>query len=370
LARTSGHFGVEAMDGPMMSEPKSKLLSELAHQFAAELVGVDAVIHGVAALKSARPGQITFLNTRKLTAELVDSAATAAVVRNAAGLPDCMSYLICPEPGLVFARIAQYFNPRPVSRAAIHPTAVIAPSATLASDVEIGPNVVIEAAVKIGQGAQLKAGAFVGENSTIGAGTVLMPRVVIYANCVVGDHCRIHSGAVIGSDGFGNAWAGDHWERVPQIGRVVIGDDVEIGANTTIDRGALDDTFIDSGVRLDNLIQIAHGVKVGRNTAIAACTGIAGSAAIGSNCLIGGGVLIAGHTHLTDRVSILAGSGVPSDIDQSGVYASGVPVVPHHTWLRNMVQFKKLNELAKKINQLEKRQTNRQPDRANGNDDH
>jgi len=181
-----------------------------------------------------------------------------------------------------------------------------------------------------------------------------MPGVVIYANCVVGARCCIHSGAVIGSDGFGNAWAADHWERVPQIGRVVIGDDVEIGANTTIDRGALDDTCIASGVRLDNLIQIAHGVRIGRNSAIAACTGVAGSAEIGANCLIGGGVLIAGHTKMTDRVSVLAGSGVPSDICQSGVYASGTPVVPHQTWLRNMVQFRKLGDLARRVRRLEK----------------
>jgi UDP-3-O-[3-hydroxymyristoyl] glucosamine N-acyltransferase len=177
---------------------------------------------------------------------------------------------------------------------------------------------------------------------------------VIYADCVVGERCRIHSGAVIGSDGFGNAWAADHWERVPQIGRVVIGDDVEVGANTTIDRGALDDTCIASGVRLDNLIQIAHGVKIGRNSAIAACTGVAGSAEIGAQCLIGGGVLIAGHTRMTDRVTVLAGSGVPSDIDESGVYASGTPVVPHQTWLRNMVHFRKLDQLARKVRRLEK----------------
>jgi len=191
---------------------------------------------------------------------------------------------------------------------------------------------------------------------------------VIYGNCVVGDHCRIHSGAIVGADGFGNAWAVDHWERIPQIGRVIIGNDVEIGANTTIDRGSLDDTFIESGVRLDNLIQIAHGVKVGRNTAIAACTGIAGSATIGAHCLIGGGVLIAGHTKMADKVSILAGSGVPFDIHESGVYASGVPVVPQHTWLRNVVQFKKLNELATRIKSLEKALALRTPHPAKPDD--
>lgn len=351
-----------------MSERTSKKLSEFALLYSAELTGADATIHGVASLKSAISGQITFLSSRKFATELNDTAATAVVVRSSMGLPDRMSYLVCADPRLVFARISRYFNPLPESKAAIHPSAVIADSATLAPGVEVGPNVVIEVGVMLGQNAQLKAGVFVGENSTIGAATVLMPRVVIHANCIVGDRCRIHSGAIIGSDGFGNAWAGDHWERIPHIGRVIIGDDVEIGANTTIDRGALDDTCIESGVQLDNLIQIAHGVRVGRNTAIAACTGVAGSVEIGSNCLIGGGVLIADHARLTDRVTVLSGSGVPSNIDQSGVYASGTPVVPYQAWLRNMAQFKKLNELAKKVKQLEKNTLNSQSGQAERDD--
>ena len=231
-----------------MSEQKSRKLSELAHSYSASLVGADATIHGVASLKSAMFGQIAFLGRHKFVTELNDTAATAVLVRDSIGLPERMSYLVCSDPGLVFARISQYFNPRPESNAAIHSSAVIAESATLAPGVEVGPNVVIEAGAVIGRNAQLKAGVFVGENSSVGAGTVLMPRVVIHSNCIVGDQCHIHSGAVIGSDGFGNAWAGDHWERMPQIGRVIIGDDVEIGANTTIDRGALDDTRIESGV--------------------------------------------------------------------------------------------------------------------------
>lgn len=351
-----------------MAERESRKLSELALLYSAALTGADAVIDGVASLKSAKSGQLAFLGNQKFASALNDTAATAVVVRSATGLPERMSYLVCADPGLVFARISQHFNPLPASRAAVHPSAVIADSATLGPGVEIGPNVVIEAGATIGANAQLKAGVFVGANATVGAATVLMPRVTIHSDCIVGARCRIHSGAVIGSDGFGNAWAGDHWERIPQIGRVVIGDDVEIGANTTIDRGALDDTCIESGVRLDNLIQIAHGVRVGRNTAIAACTGVAGSAEIGAHCLIGGGVLIADHAKLADRVSVLSGSGVPSSIDQSGVYASGTPVVPYQIWLRNMVQFKKLNELARKIRQLEKGTPAAQPGRAEDDD--
>ncbi len=337
-----------------MHEGPARQLSELAVAFDATLVGPDASIHGVAALRCARPGEISYLSNPRLHDALLATAASAAIVRDADGLPAGLSYLVCAQPALTFARIAQQFHPRPVSRAVIDPTAVIAATAALAPDVEIGPHVVIEAHATVGAGAQLKAGVFVGERTVIGAGTVLMPRVVVYADCVIGARCRIHAGSVVGSDGFGNAWSGDHWERVPQIGRVIIEDDVEIGANTTIDRGALEDTVIEAGARLDNLIQIAHGVRVGRNTAIAACTGVAGSAVIGARCLIGGGVLIAGHTRLADGVSLLAGSGVPSDIDTAGVYASGTPVVPHQTWLRNMVQFKKLNELARRLRALER----------------
>jgi UDP-3-O-[3-hydroxymyristoyl] glucosamine N-acyltransferase len=346
----------------MDTERRSIRLSALAAQLSAKLIGGDADITGVGALRSATPGQITYLSNPRMAGDLAASAATAVVVRDVAGLPAERSYLVGPDPALLFARIAQQFNPRPASSAAIHPSAVIATSATLGAGVEIGPHVVIEDDAVIGPGAQVKAGTFVGARTRIGAGTVLMPRVVIAADCVVGERCRVDSGAVIGSDGFGNAWATDHWERVPQIGRVVIGDDVEVGANTTIDRGSLDDTCIESGVRLDNQIQIAHGVRIGHNSAMAACAGVAGSTEIGAHCLIGGGAMIAGHLRIADRVTVLAGSGVPSSIDEGGVYASGVPIVPHKTWLRNMVQLKKLDQLAKRVRQLERTAAGKAPD--------
>ncbi|QLG87883.1 UDP-3-O-(3-hydroxymyristoyl)glucosamine N-acyltransferase [Chitinibacter bivalviorum] len=343
-----------------MNEFSSVLLSELANQFALTLIGEDIVVSGVSSLQNATRDKISFFSNAKLLPDLLSSDVGAVLVKNAEGLPPAKTYLVCSDPALYFAKIAQFFHPLPVSAKSIHPTAVIAPTAKIAQGVEIAAHVVVEDGVVIADGVQLKAGAFVGKNTTVGENTIVMPRVVIYENTVIGKKCLIHSGAVIGSDGFGNAWAGDHWERIPQIGRVVIGDDVEIGANTTIDRGALDDTVIDSGVRLDNLIQIAHNVKIGSNTAIAACTGIAGSTEVGKNCLIGGGVLIAGHIKIADRITILAGSGVPNHLDDSGVYASGVPVVPHSKWLRNMVQFRKLDELAKKIKILEKNLSNKQ----------
>jgi UDP-3-O-[3-hydroxymyristoyl] glucosamine N-acyltransferase len=340
--------------------PNKIMLSALAELFSAELIGSDIEIDGVASLSNAAQGRIAFLANPKLIAELTTTQASAVILKDATEAPRSLSYLVCKDPNLIFARIAQYFNPLPTSKNSIHASAVVANTATLGQGVEIGPHVVIEDNAIIGDFAQIKAGTFIGAGSTIGEKTILMPRVTIYQNCDIGRRCHIHSGVVIGSDGFGNAWAGDHWERIPQIGKVILGDDVEVGANTTIDRGALDDTVIDAGVRLDNLIQIAHNVKIGANTAIAACTGIAGSAKIGRNCLIGGGVLIAGHIEITDQVTILAGSGVPSSLGSSGIYASGVPVVPHQTWLRNMVHFRKLDELAKRIKMLEKSKLNQQ----------
>ncbi|WP_348945154.1 UDP-3-O-(3-hydroxymyristoyl)glucosamine N-acyltransferase [Chitinibacter sp. FCG-7] len=336
-----------------MSGKKISLL-ELAEQFSAVLVGENQLIHDVSSLKSAHVGDICYLANAKLASSLLESSCSAVIVKCADGLPDTKSYLVCNDPALVFARVSNLFHPLPKSNGSIHASAVIAESVVLGQDVEIGPHVVIEESVRIADGVQLKAGVFVGRESIIGAHSIIMPNVVIYSESEIGQNCVIHAGAVIGSDGFGNAWAGDHWERIPQIGRVIIGDCVEIGANTTIDRGALDDTVIESGVRLDNQIQIAHNVKVGRHTAIAACTGIAGSAAIGENCLIGGGVLIGGHLSITDRVTLLAASAVPSSIEESGVYASGVPIVPHNTWLKNMVHLRKLDQLAKRIKYLEK----------------
>ncbi|WP_047393788.1 UDP-3-O-(3-hydroxymyristoyl)glucosamine N-acyltransferase [Chitinibacter sp. ZOR0017] len=329
-------------------------LSALAQMIGGVLVGADREVTGVASLKSADLQRLVFLSDLRKKQELIASKSKAVIVKTNEGLPVDVSYIVCSNPALAFARASAYFNPLPISNNRVHPSAVIAEDVVLPVGVEVGPHVVVEPGVKLGEFVQLKAGVFIGSNSKIGSNTIIYPRAVIYADSEIGEHCVIHSGAVIGADGFGNAWAGDHWERIPQIGRVIIGDNVEIGANTTIDRGALDDTVIESGVRLDNQIQVAHNVKIGRNTAIAACTAIAGSAEIGRNCMIGGGALIAGHLKIADGVTLLGGSGVPSSIHEPGVYASGVPVVPHADWLKNMVHLRKLDGIAKRLKQLEK----------------
>lgn len=329
-------------------------LSALAKIVGGVLVGLDREVAGVASLNSATELHLTFLGDLKKARELLDSNARAVIVKKCDELPSDLSYIVCNNPLLAFARVSAYFNPLPVCQNRVHPSAVIANNVALPYEIEIGPNVVIESGVVLGNAVQIKAGSFIGAGSTIGLNTIIYPKVVIYPETQIGDDCVVHSGAVIGADGFGNAWAGDHWERIPQIGRVIIGDNVEIGANTTIDRGALDDTVIESGVRLDNQIQVAHNVKIGRNTAIAACAAIAGSAEIGRNCMIGGGALIAGHLKIADGVTLLGGSGVPSSINESGVYASGVPIVPHADWLKNMVHLRKLDGIAKRLKQLEK----------------
>jgi UDP-3-O-[3-hydroxymyristoyl] glucosamine N-acyltransferase len=221
--------------------------------------------------------------------------------------------------------------------------------------VHIREFVSIGAGAVIGERVLLMAGAVVEAGAVIGDDCVLHPRVVVHHGCVVGARCILHAGAVIGADGFGNAWAGDHWEKIPQIGRAVLGDDVEIGANTTIDRGALADTVIERGVRLDNLIHIAHNCRVGAHTAMAACVGVAGSTSIGANCMIGGAAMISGHLKIGDRVHISGGTLVAKNLDKPGQYTAVYPLATHKEWLGNAAHVRQLGKLAARVKQLEAR---------------
>ena len=336
-----------------MPDHKSKTLSELALLHSADLTGDDAMIHGVASLKSAISGQITFLISHKFVPELNDTAATAVVVRSSIGLPDRMSYLVCSEPGLVFARISQYFNPLPVSRAAIHSSAVIADSATLGPGVEVGPNVVIEAGVTIGQNAQLKAGVFVGENSTVGTATVLMPGVVIHSNCIVGDQCRIHSGAIIGSDGFGYELMEGRHIKLPQIGTVVLENDVEIGANSTLDRARFSRTVVGEGTKIDNLVQIAHNVTIGKHCIIVSQTGISGSTTLEDYVVLGGQAGIAGHITIGRAAKVGGQTGVAYNLPP-GTYVNGTPAIPYMLERRLQILHQRLPDLFKRVEALEK----------------
>ncbi len=340
----------------MQQERTGIHLSELVEKLGGELRGDDVTVHRLAPLDAADAGSISFLSNPKLKPQLAETQAAAVIVTPADAEGLDRPCIVTRDPYLYFAKVGQLFHPLPQARAGIHPSAVVSPDAQIDPSAEIGAQAVIEAGARIGARTIIKAACVIGENVEIGMDCLLYPRVTIYADCVIGSRVIVHAGAVIGSDGFGNAWARDHWEKIPQVGRAIIGDDVEIGANTTIDRGALGDTVVASGARIDNLIQLGHNVEIGRSTAIAACTGIGGSTRIGAGCLIGGGVGMSGHLNIADRVVILGGSNVPSSIDEPGVYGGSVtPIMPQATWRRNAVHYSHLDQLVKRVRELEKK---------------
>ncbi|WP_051534472.1 UDP-3-O-(3-hydroxymyristoyl)glucosamine N-acyltransferase [Deefgea rivuli] len=328
-------------------------LSELITLFGGELIGDDVTIASVASLESAGIGQLSFYTGSKFSSEVENCHASAVVLKKHEPKYKCSQVLV-KNPQLFITRVLALIYPARRSKQSLHPMASIAQDACVDKTAEIGAFVVIESGARIGANTIIESGSTIGENVLIGDHCRIHARVVIYADCEIGNFTEIHSGVVIGSDGFGNAWTGQNWEKIPQIGRVIVGSHVEIGANTTIDRGALDNTFIADGVRLDNLIQVAHNVKIGKHTAIAACSGIAGSTTVGSQCLIGGGVLIAGHIEIADGITLLSGGGTPASLTEPGVYASGVPTMPYALWARNSLQYKRLDEMAKRIRKIEK----------------
>jgi len=307
----------------------------------------------VATLDQAGEGDLAFVANRKYLPKLRESAASAVIVApDAKALLNGRSAIVVADPYLYFARVAQLFNPLPVVRPGVHALAALASS--VPSSAEIGPGASIEEDVEIGEGVVVGAGCHIGRGARIGRGTRLAARVTIQHGCVVGENCILHSGVVVGSDGFGFAREKDgRWVKIPQIGRVVVGNEVEIGANTTIDRGALDDTVIGDGCKLDNQIQIAHNVRIGENTAIAGCVGIAGSTTIGARCMIGGQAGIIGHLTICDDVVVSAGTLVSKSITRPGVYTASLPVQPHADWVRNFSHLRHLDALAGRVRSLE-----------------
>ena len=276
----------------------------------------DTVVHQVASLESAGERHISFFTGARHRAKLAATRAGALIVGAEGEGETTRPRIVADNPYLYFARVSQLFNPVISQPAGVHPSAVVAPSARLGARVSIG------------------AGCVVGENVEIGDDSCLYPRVVIYAGCKLGRRVIAHSGVVIGADGFGIADDGGRWVKIPQIGGVRIGDEVEIGANTTIDRGALDDTVIEEGVKLDNQIQIGHNTRIGAHTAVAGCVGIAGSADIGRHCTFGGAAMILGHLKIVDHVNISAGTFVSRSILKPGTYTGIYPVDEHENWAR------------------------------------
>ena len=286
-------------------------------------------IRQVGSLEGAAPGQIAFFTSKKFQAKLVSTQATAVILAPENEKLTALPRIVADNPYAYFARVSQLFNAVQLQAPGVHASAVISKTARLGERVSIGP------------------GCVVGDNVVIGDDSCLYPRVVIYPGCVIGKRVVMHAGVVVGADGFGIAPDGDRWVKIPQIGGVRIGDEVEIGANTTIDRGALDDTVIEEGVKLDNQIQIGHNVRIGAHTAIAGCVGIAGSALIGAHCTIGGAAMIHGHIRIVDRVHVSAGTLISRSILKPGTYTGFFPFDEHETWRRTAARLRRLTKAKK-----------------------
>ena len=334
-------------------------LKQLAEQLGATLYGDgELIITGVASMKSAKQGQITFLSDKKFENNLSTCGATAVVITE-----DSLKYwngaaLVAKDPYLCYAKLAQILDTTPLPAEDIADSAIIATTAQLGKNVSIGPNAVIESGAILGDNCCIGAGCFIGKNTTIGVGTKIWSNVSIYHNCIIGENCLIQSGTVIGADGFGYANDKGKWIKIPQLGRVVIGNNVEIGASTTIDRGALDDTVIGNGVIIDNQCQIAHNDVIGDHTAVAGGVIMAGSLKIGRHCLIGGASVINGHMEICDQVTVTGMGMVMRPITEPGVYSSGIPLQQNKVWRKTASLVLHIDEMNKRLKALEKKQLN------------
>lgn len=329
-------------------------LAELARRFGGEIRGDGSrAIAAVAPLERAEAQELAYVVGAEYCAALASTRAGAVLMPPALASVFAGTAWLVEEPRLVFAQVASLLHPRPTFVGGIHPTAAVAAGADCATSAYIDAHAVVAAGARIGERVFVGAGSYIGTGTIVGDDCHLAPRVTLLADCRIGARCIFQSGAVIGADGFGYARTGARWVKIPQLGRVIIGDDVEIGANTTVDRGALSDTVIGNGVKLDNLIQIAHNVQIGDDTAMAACVGVAGSARIGRRCTVGGGAGILGHLAIADDVQITATSLVSKSIDTAGEYSSTLPALPAATWRKTVARLRHLDELARRIKSLE-----------------
>ncbi|MDP2559986.1 UDP-3-O-(3-hydroxymyristoyl)glucosamine N-acyltransferase [Psychrobium sp. 1_MG-2023] len=338
---------------------KRYTLAELATVVQAKVIGDDKIlISSIATLKSAQPGQISFLSNPKYRHQLTESNASAIIVREQ-DLDDYTGVaLVVSDPYVAYAMLAQFMDPTPLPAIDIHSSVVIDKSAKIGTNVSIAANTVIESGVVIGDNCSIGANCFIGKNTTIGAGSKLWSNVAIYHEVTIGEACLFHAGAVIGSDGFGFAPHNGQWFKIPQTGGVTIGANCEIGAGTTVDRGALDDTMIGQGCIIDNQVHIGHNVILGQYCAVAGNTVFAGSSSIGDNCIIGGSCAISGHLTLCDGVTITGMSMVIKNIETPGVYSSGMPSQTNREWRKNGARYRQLDDIAKRLKQLEKKCNN------------
>lgn len=328
-------------------------LAELAERFGLTLHGEGGVhVEGVGTLGAAGPQQLSFLASAQYRGQLATTRAGAVIAREADAAASPVPVLIAADPYVTYARVAALFDHVLAAAPGVHPSAVVSAEASIAEGASIGPFCVVEAGAVVEDGAIIGPHCTIGPDCRVGAGSRLVARVTLVLRVELGRRVLVHPGAVIGADGFGLAFERDHWIKVPQLGGVRIGDDCEIGANTTIDRGAIEDTVLEADVRLDNQIQIAHNVHIGAHTALAGCAAVAGSARIGRYCLIGGGAGILGHLEIADKVTVTARSLVTHSIREPGEYSSGTPIQENRLWRRNAARFKHLDELARRVAQL------------------
>lgn len=336
-------------------------LGDLVERFGGQLVGdADLEVQAIAPLDSAGASHISFLSNSKLRALAAQSQAAALILSPLDDPTVAATYegarIVTTNPYAYFARAAQYFVSlsEHVPAAGVHPSAVVASGATVDPTAHVGPHVTIEDGAVIGAHAVIDAGCFIGREAVIGEHTHLFANVTFHARCRIGKRGILHSGAVIGTDGFGFAVEAGVYIKIPQTGRVLIGDDVDIGANTTIDRGALDDTVIEDGVKLDNQIQIGHNTHIGAHTAMAGCVGVAGSARIGSRCTFGGAAMVLGHLEIADNVHISSGSMVSRSVLEPGQYTGFYPLAKNAEWERSAAIVRNLDSMRAKIRTLEK----------------
>jgi len=331
----------------------SLTLAEIAAQLGGDLLGAgDIRIFRVATLATAGEGDIAFLANPKYRAQLRSCRAAAVILGPDAAADFAGPRILTANPYAYYARVASLLNPLAAGFTGVHVSAVV--DSTVPASAAIGPLVSIGRGVTLGEDVIVHAGCVIGDGVSIGSGSVLYPNVTVYHGCQLGERVIVHSGTVIGADGFGFAPEGKHWIKIPQIGIVRIGNDVEIGANTTIDRGALEDTVIGDGCKIDNLVQIAHNCKIGANSVLAGCVGIAGSATLGEHCLVGGAGMISGHLEIAAGTTVSAGTLVMKSIKEAGRYTGIFPLDTHDGWVRNAAHIRRLSKLAERVSELER----------------
>lgn len=331
-------------------------LEQLANHLNAELLGDSAyLVNGCCSLSPGEPGKVGYFMRNAKPAvrqHLAHTQAGVVIIDDRDNYIEGSNALLVEKAELAFIQVARLFVRRPVTEG-IHPSAVIAPSVSLGENVAIGAGCIVEDDVTIADDTIIMPGCYLGVGVSIGANCLLHPRVVCYHDVQIGDHVVIQSGAIIGAEGFGNVMHEGRWVSIPHSGAVIIENDAQIGANTTIDRGVLDNTFIGLGARIDNQIQIAHNVKIGAHTAIAAGTSIAGSTTIGEYCIFGGMVAIKDHVNIADQVIITSQSGVSKSLSKPGIYSSSIPAVEASRWRRTWAMVRNIDKLKQRIKQLE-----------------